>query len=82
MGDIIESAIDSSFDAKRSSVRVLNFKFTLISRSSAYRCGIVALCMALNTKNINCTIDELMKYAIDRKFTKNGEIFDGMRIWL
>jgi hypothetical protein len=34
--------------------------------------------MALNIKNINCTIDQLMKFAIENKFTKNGEIFEGL----
>jgi hypothetical protein len=38
--------------------------------------------MALNSKNINCTIDQLMKYAIENKFTKNGEIFEGLFVYL
>ena len=40
------------------------------------RCGIVALCMALNANNILCNTDELMAYAIKNNFTKFGEIFD------
>ena len=38
--------------------------------------------MALNSKNINCTVDELMKFAIENKFTKNGEIFDGGNLYV
>ena len=41
------------------------------------RCGIVALCMALNCLKIECTVDELMKQARKLNFTKKGEIFDG-----
>ena len=41
------------------------------------RCGIVALCMALNCLKIDCTIDQLMEKAKNLNFTKNGEIFDG-----
>lgn len=40
------------------------------------QCGLVALCMALNTLKIQCTIDDLMDRAKNLNFTKNGEIFD------
>lgn len=40
------------------------------------QCGLVALCMALKTLQINCTVDDLMEEARNLNFTKKGEIFD------
>jgi hypothetical protein len=40
------------------------------------RCGLVALCMALNSLEVKCNIDELMGEAKKLNYTKNGEIFD------
>ena len=40
------------------------------------RCGLVALCMALNSLEIKCYVEDLMEEAKRFKFTKNGEIFD------
>ncbi|RNA10863.1 hypothetical protein BpHYR1_053436 [Brachionus plicatilis] len=41
-----------------------------------FRCGIVALCMALNSLNINCKVDILMNRARELNYSKSGEIFD------